>query len=74
MVGVVNKKLADAMPNFKTFDDVQGMFNANLQIVLKLKEAPSNVIPDMLALRDRSFFDFKPGGNVKAIPHVAYLF
>lgn len=73
MVGVANKKLADNMPKFQTFEDVQGMFNANLQVVLKLKEGHTN-IPEMLSLRERSFFDFKPDGNAKAIPQVAYLF
>ncbi|KAF7980200.1 hypothetical protein HWV62_39291 [Athelia sp. TMB] len=73
MVGVVNKKLEETMHTFRTFEDVQGMLNANMQVVVKLNAGRSHShIPEMLALRERYYLDFRSDDSLRAVDNVAY--
>ncbi|KAF7980203.1 hypothetical protein HWV62_39297 [Athelia sp. TMB] len=69
MVGVVNKKLAEDLASFDTFEDVQGMLNANLQAIVKL-ENTKNFTPETLYLSDHHYFDFRPDGNLQAVDSI----
>ncbi|KAJ7466177.1 hypothetical protein B0H11DRAFT_1921915 [Mycena galericulata] len=56
MVGVSNKRLQGALPSATKFEDVQGQFNANLQIVLVPKKGGEEQINEIFSTNDKSFF------------------
>ncbi|KAG7090533.1 hypothetical protein E1B28_009642 [Marasmius oreades] len=57
MVAVTNKVLHASLPGKTKFQDVQGIFNANLQTVLSPKGAEQR--QKTFATQDKGFFDFK---------------
>lgn len=58
MVAVSNKRLQISLPKMTKFQDVQGEFNANLQLVLLPKLDGMEQISKIFHAEDKSFFDF----------------
>ncbi|KAF8144733.1 hypothetical protein K438DRAFT_1873342 [Mycena galopus ATCC 62051] len=57
MVAVGNKLLLSSLPTATKFEDVQGVFNAKLQIVSSAKGEPEQ-INKIVTTKDKSFFEF----------------
>jgi len=57
MVGVANKGLQNTLPKATKFEDIQGEFNANLQVVMLPKGDPEQ-IHKIFTTEDKSFFDY----------------
>ncbi|KAL0566909.1 hypothetical protein V5O48_015084 [Marasmius crinis-equi] len=58
MVAVVNKSLKSKLPRMTKFEDVQGEFNANLQLLMSPAKDGLQDIHKIFATTDRNFFNF----------------
>jgi hypothetical protein len=58
MVAVANKRLQGNLPTMTKFEDVQGQFNANLQIVCSQKEDGMEQVNKIFSTEDKSLFEF----------------
>jgi hypothetical protein len=74
MVAVANKLLQNSAPRFTKFEDVQGVFNANLQAVLHPKQDGLEERSKDFKTEDKSFFDFsaQEGPSEHSVTSVSY--
>ncbi|KAF8637029.1 hypothetical protein AX17_003098 [Amanita inopinata Kibby_2008] len=72
LTSIVKKKLQQVSDKADSFEDIQSVFNSDLQIIVKLKQIDNKTVKKMICTRGSSIFDFFNDPSIKTITAVRY--